>query len=225
MHIGLIGGIGPAATEFYYRGLVARHAASGTHLELTIDHADLRELAKNIDNGDPKRQADIFVRHLRRLAAAGAKAAAITSIGGHFCIREAKAASPVRLVNAIPEIDAEIRRQGLKRVGILGTQAAMRSKLYGLIEAAEIVAPQGTAQDIVHENYLQMAIDGRATDDQRRALFSIGQELCVEGGAEAVLLGGTDFFLAFDGWDPGFPVIDCATVHVDALYLTSLGLS
>jgi aspartate/glutamate racemase len=46
MHIGLIGGIGPAATEFYYRGLVARHAASGTHLELTIDHADLRELAK-----------------------------------------------------------------------------------------------------------------------------------------------------------------------------------
>jgi aspartate racemase len=36
MHIGLIGGIGPAATEFYYRGLIDRHAKSGTRLELTI---------------------------------------------------------------------------------------------------------------------------------------------------------------------------------------------
>ena len=29
MHIGLIGGIGPAATEFYYRHLVRRHEAEG----------------------------------------------------------------------------------------------------------------------------------------------------------------------------------------------------
>jgi aspartate/glutamate racemase len=32
MHVGLIGGIGPAATEFYYRGLTDRHAKSGTRL-------------------------------------------------------------------------------------------------------------------------------------------------------------------------------------------------
>src|SRR5208337_5271401 len=29
MHIGLIGGIGVAATEFYYRGLIDRHERSG----------------------------------------------------------------------------------------------------------------------------------------------------------------------------------------------------
>ena len=29
MHIGLIAGIGPAATDFYYRGLIARHSAAG----------------------------------------------------------------------------------------------------------------------------------------------------------------------------------------------------
>jgi len=47
MHIGLIGGIGPAATEYYYRGLIERHAGSGTQLELTIAHADVHELARN----------------------------------------------------------------------------------------------------------------------------------------------------------------------------------
>jgi len=44
MHIGLIGGIGPAATDFYYRGLVDRHAAAGIPLECTIAHADVREM-------------------------------------------------------------------------------------------------------------------------------------------------------------------------------------
>ena len=33
----------------------------------------------------------------------------------------------------------------------------------------------------------------------------------------AVLLGGTDLVLAFDGGDHGFDVIDCARIHIDAL--------
>ena len=49
MHIGLIGGIGPAATDFYYRGLIERHVASGIPLELTIAHADVREMSRNLN--------------------------------------------------------------------------------------------------------------------------------------------------------------------------------
>ena len=42
MHLGLIGGIGPAATEFYYRGLVKAYASLEATLELTIVHASTR---------------------------------------------------------------------------------------------------------------------------------------------------------------------------------------
>ena len=34
--------------------------------------------------------------------------------------------------------------------------------------------------------------------------------------AEAILLGGTDLFLAFVGEDCGFPTLDCADVHVES---------
>ena len=44
MHIGLIGGIGPAATEFYYRALVKLYAQAERRLELTIVNADALEL-------------------------------------------------------------------------------------------------------------------------------------------------------------------------------------
>ena len=44
MHIGLIGGIGPAATEFYYRHITAAHARAKRPLDLTIVHADAQDL-------------------------------------------------------------------------------------------------------------------------------------------------------------------------------------
>jgi aspartate racemase len=223
VHIGLIGGIGPAATEYYYRGLIERHARSGTPLELTIVHADVRELAQNLANHDARKQAETFVRLVQRLAAAGAGTAAVTSMGGHFCIGELEAMSPLRILNAIPEVDAAIRRRKLKTIGILGTRTVMETRLYGGISSAAVVLPEGAALEEVHKSYIDMAIAGRVTDAQRRTFFSVGQQLRRVQGAEAVMLGGTDLCLAFEGQDCGFPVLDCAEVHVEALYEKSMG--
>jgi len=223
MHIGLIGGIGPAATEFYYRGLIDRHAKSNTSLDLTIVHADVRELSRNLTNGDAQRQANTFVALVGRLAAAGAQAAAVTSMGGHFCIRELEAISPLPMLNAIPQVAAEIGRRKFKTVGILGTRMVMETRLYGAISSAAVVVPEGEALGAVHKNYVEMAAAGRVTDAQREVFFAQGEKLCRDRGAEVVLLGGTDLFLAFQGRDCGFPVLDCADVHVEAIYRKSVG--
>jgi len=221
MHIGLIGGIGPAATDYYYRGLIERHAKSNTRLDLTIVHADLRQLAQNRADGNARRQAEIFLRLIQRLAAAGAELVAITSMGGHFCIEELKKLSPLPILDAIPEVDTAIRRRNLRTVGILGTRAVMETALYGGISTARVVPPEGDALEWVDNNYIEMAVAGRVTEAQRRVFFSVGRRLCQVQGAEAVILGGTDLFLAFAGEECGFPVIDCAEVHVDALYQRS----
>jgi aspartate racemase len=164
-------------------------------------------------------------RLVRRLAAAGAEIAAVTSMAGHFCVGELQAMSPLPIFNAIPEVDAAIRRRGLKTVGMIGTRTVMESGLYGGISSAAIVLPEGDALEQVHKAYVEMAIAGRVTDAQRRTFFSIGQQLCRVQGAEAVLLGGTDLCLAFEGQDCGFPVIDCADVHIEAFYRWSIGKS
>jgi aspartate racemase len=223
MHIGLIGGIGPAATEFYYRGLIERHAAAGTTLDLTIAHADVREMGKNLASGDAQKQAEIFLRLVKRLAAAGAEAAAITSMGGHFCVRELTALSPLPILNAIPKIDAAIKARNLKTIGILGTSLVMRTGLYGGITGARIVVPEGDALEEVHQNYIAMAGVGRVTEAQRQVFFANGERLCCEQGADAVFLGGTDLCLAFAGRDCGFPVLDSAEIHVEAIYRASIG--
>jgi len=223
MHIGLIGGIGPAATEFYYRGLIERHEAAGTQLDVTIAHADVREMGKNLASGDAEKQAEIFLRLVKRLAAAGAEAAAVTSMGGHFCVRELTALSPLPILNAIPKVDAALRARKLKTIGILGTSLVMRTGLYGGITASRIVVPEGEALEEVHQNYIAMAGVGRVTEAQRRVFFANGKRLCREQGADAVFLGGTDLCLAFAGQDCGFPVLDSAEIHVEAIYRASIG--
>jgi aspartate racemase len=222
MHIGLIGGIGPAATDFYYRGLIERHAKAGTTLDLTIAHADAPQMTRNLAAKDAKAQAEIFVRLVRRLEEAGAAAAAITSMGGHFCVDELIAVSPLPIVNAIPEVDAALGRRGLKKVGVLGTRNVMESGLYGGIKSVEIVRPDGDDLARVHQDYVDMAIPGRVTNAQRRTFFEIGEKLCRSRGAEAIMLGGTDLFLAFTGQDAPFPIVDCADIHVDAIYRRSV---
>jgi aspartate racemase len=217
MHIGLIGGIGPAATDFYHRGLIERHRASGIPLDLTIAYAEVLDMSRNLTEGRPDRQAEIFARLIHRLKAAGAAAAAVTSMGGHFCIKELEAITPLPLINGLDPVDAALKARKLKKVGIIGTRIVMASGLYGKIVSAEVIAPEGAEFDQVQQCYVDMAQVGRVTDHQRQTFFAAGRRLC-DRGAETVLLGGTDLFLAFTGQDCGFPVIDCADVHVDAIY-------
>jgi aspartate racemase len=176
---------------------------------------------RSLANKDPGKQAEIFARLVERLKVAGARAAAVTSMGGHFCVKQLEAISALPILNAIPEVDAAISRRKLRKVGIIGTRTVMESKLYGGISAAEVVAPEGEAMERVHSAYVEMAIPGHVTDEQRRIFHAVGRHLCRERGADAVVLGGTDLFLAFAGEDPGFALVDCADIHVEAIYRTS----
>ncbi|MCX6048396.1 MAG: aspartate/glutamate racemase family protein [Chloroflexi bacterium] len=221
MHLGLIGGIGPASTEFYYRNLVRAHASVNQALELTIVQADMRELLQNINDQAPLRQAQIFLRLARRLQAAGAAVVAVTSIAGHFCLREFEALSPLPIINAIATLEAELTQRGLRRVGLLGTRIVMASQLYGGLSNMEVVAPTGANLEATHQAYIAMATAGYATEQQRDLFLAMGRDLCQKQGAEAVILAGTDLFLAFGGVECEFPVIDSAQVHIDALYRAS----
>ncbi|MEM6462456.1 MAG: aspartate/glutamate racemase family protein [Pseudomonadota bacterium] len=223
MHIGLIGGIGPAATELYYRELVKAFAAAQKTLELTIVNASTQDLARNLDRDARNDQAEIFLKFVKRLEAAGADTAVVTSLGGHFCIKELEAISPLPLINALPALDAYFGAHGFKKIGLIGTRNVMESRFYGSVASVEILVPEGEELQATHDNYVAIATRGAATQAQRDFFISMGEKLCLQRGADAVALGGTDLFVAFDGMNCGYPVIDCAKVHVDAIVTRAIG--
>jgi aspartate racemase len=222
MHIGLIVGIGPAATDFYYRQLIAASARAGKDLELTMAHADTPTLLRHQAQGNAQAQVDIYCRLTERLQRAGIAQVAVTSIAGHFCIDAFKAVSPVPVIDLLDVIKIEVKRRGLRRVGLLGTRVVMQSRFYGVLDGVDVIAP---ADDLtaVHDAYVAMASAGVATAAHREVFFRAGRALSTTHGCETILLAGTDLALVFGkGVEPGFEVLDCAEAHAAAIAIAAL---
>ncbi len=216
MHLGLIGGIGPAATIAYYQRLTQRMREAGQPLELTIANADADTLVRNNLADDRHAQAEIYRGLIDRLRAAGADCAAITSLGGHFCFDETAAVSALPLISGVAPLDASFAAQGFGTVGLLGTDVVMRTKLYGQLTQTRAVSPQDN-RDEIGRTYTDMAIRGLCTEADRAIFFEAGRQMVEDEGAEAIVMAGTDLNLAFDGHDPGYRVIDALDVHVALL--------
>ncbi len=217
MHIGLIGGIGPAATDFYYRRLISTFASKKVALELTIVHAEAPTLLGNLASNAAANQVAIFVKLTNRLAAAGAESVAITSIAGHFCIDAFKASSVLPVVDMISEVNRAIEQRAFERIGILGTRTVMETRLYGGVPGVEVVPPSGQDLEDVHQAYVAMAASGIVTEAQRAVFVAASKRLLNDSGVEAIMLGGTDLALVFNARDTDFPLIDCAAIHADAI--------
>ena len=124
-------------------------------------------------------------------------------------------------MHGIHAVDAAIKKSGLKKIGVLGTRLVMETKLYGAVSSAELIAPDGERFGQVGDAYSAMAGIGKVTEAQRQIFFTAGRELTARG-AEAIMLGGTDLFLAFVGRETPFPLVDCADIHVDAIFAKAL---
>ena len=217
MHIGLIGGIGPAATSFYYEQLVRAFSDQPDNLQLTIGHSSAPKLSNNFANGLANDQAIEFKRITHQLKSAGAELVAITSMGGHFCATEFAAMTPLPMVNGPVAVGEYLTQLGAQRIAVLGTGVVMRSNLYGALDNLDVIIPPEEKLEQVNKDYIAMAIAGEATEEQRQRMLEIGNQLIRMGGADVLLLGGTDLNLVFASEIVEYPIIDSAQVHVDAI--------
>lgn len=216
MHIGLIGGIGVAATIVYYQRLVAAAAERGvSKLELTIVHGEIQELIRNNLADRREEQARAFLPLVQRLNDAGCDCIALSSLGAHFCLDELAALTPLPIVSAVAPLDACFVEQGIKRIGLLGTRVVMRTRLYGQLARTKAIALDDEI-DILGQTYQEVAVAGTCSTGQRERFLDAGRRM-IAAGADAIVLAGTDLNLAFDGQDPGYRVIDALDVHVALL--------
>ncbi|WP_298965500.1 aspartate/glutamate racemase family protein [uncultured Roseibium sp.] len=216
MHIGMIGGIGPAATDFYYRKLIGAASALKKDLELTIVHADTSTLLANLIGNNEAAQCAIYAKLTDRLAAAGAQNVVVTSIAGHFCIDRFEEISALPVIDLTSVLSSWLQEMGARTVGILGTETVMSSGMYGKLAPVDVLAPKDNSLQNVHEAYITLARSGQPTDALRKVFLEAGKAL-ISDGAEAVLLGGTDLNAIMDAETSPFPIVDCASIHIEEI--------
>jgi aspartate racemase len=215
--VGIVGGLGVGATVHYYEKITAACKARGVVPDLVIIHADVDRGQGFVRDGELDALADYLASFIDRLGAAGAKAAVLPAVTPHICITELTARIRLPLINIVESIGSELRTRKLKRVALFGTTFTMEGSLWGQLSAVDIVKPQPDEIAFVGKAY-QRILDTQTGDaDDTAGLRRIAADLQRRDGVEAILLAGTDLAVIFDEATAGFPCIDVARLHIDAI--------
>jgi aspartate racemase len=216
-HFGLIGGLGVGAALHYYQHVTAVCAARGTVPRLTMAHADLPTAAALVEAGRIDDLAGYLAGFVAELAASGATFFAIPACTPHICLDALKPRVSLPIVNILQTTAERLRARGLSRVALFGTRFTVERDLFGALAAFDVVRPHEDEIEAVHRIYLELSTNGRITPADEAKLREVAGTLCRRDSVEAVLLAGTDLNVVFSEANAGFPAVDCAAAHIDAI--------
>jgi len=214
--IGLIGGLGPAATTLYYRLLLEAAGKRNLTLRLLMNHADVnRVLELAAVNAAPAlaHHLDDLIDELRR---AGSAVVGIGAVTAHLCAPLLNVDANMRFVDLIDSLHAELERRQLQRVALLGTRAVTNSRLFGRLAEA-VNAPDDAVVTRIDQLYVSIVRSGVAEPAVALELGDIAHRLAETHRAEAIVLAGTELSLVPQHVWGSLCVVDCARVHVAAL--------
>ena len=215
--LGLLGGVGVGAANYYYREIAKAVEAAGLELDLVMVHAETPRVLAYVGAGDRAGLEAYFNGFFARMKAAGAELVAIPSVTSHYAIRELQESSPLPIAVLFDPVASEAAQRGIRRVAVFGTRFVIQSRLYGMVPGLEYVEPAPEELEYIHTTYLRIALDGFGTDEQYRGLREMALRLIERERLDAIVLGGTDLALVFNAGNTDFPVLDCAALHVRAI--------
>ena len=215
--IGLIGGLGPGATTHYYQALLRAHAARQTRPDLVIVHADVGEVLGLAGQGDLAGLARYLAGFIERLEKAGAEVAAIPAITAHICMPMLKPLSRLPLIDIVDVVRTELARRGLRRIALFGTRFTVESDMFGQLANFDVVRPRADEAEALYRIYAELVAAGAGTDTQAQAVRELATALIARESVEAIVVAGTELALIVDEELAGYPIVDCARLHVEAL--------
>ena len=153
--LGVLGGMGPQATQVFYQFVLDRTDAARDqdHLPaLILSDTGIPDRTAAILSGDTEGLYRRLLADARMLERCGCTVLAIPCNTSHYFVDELQKGVGVPIVHMIRETAAALAAQGKRRPGILGTDGTIRTGLYQKECAAqglEAVAPGPEAQKLV----------------------------------------------------------------------------
>lgn len=208
--VGVLGGMGPLATVDFFHLLVKLTPADKdwNHLHIVVDdnpRLPSRSRAILFDEASP---APYLLAGARRLAAMGAGVIAVPCNSAAHFLDGARQALAIPILDPVVATAAAIRKQNMRRPLVLGGMVTHRADLYGKALAPQIVPvrPTDEEQDVVAV-LIESLKQGDTSADvvaRTRTLIAAG----IARGADAVILGCTEFGLIADTLDAPVPIFN-----------------
>ncbi len=209
--IGIVGGMGPLATCDLFRKIVEITDAGSDqeHVRVCIDsNTEISDRTAAILSGG-KNPVPEMVKSSVRLQGMGADVLIMPCNTAHYFYDQITPYVDVPFLNMLEETAREIKRRGIRTVGLLATDGTVQSGVYKRAFDAEgirmlLPSPENQkhVMDVIYKGVKagNMSIDLTGFYGAMEALF--------ESGAEVLVLGCTELPVAFDLFHIEKPNID-----------------
>lgn len=216
--IGIIGGLAWPSTITYYQNinrLVSEKLGPLHCANLILVQTDFDQIVNWLESDQWGKVADALLSLARQLERAGADIIVVACNTVHKVVPAIQDQIQTPIFHIVDAASQKIEELGLRKVGLLGSFLTMTDEYFvGRLAKNQIEALVPTESD---QQMIQRALETELAPgvflSKTRGDFKGAIERLVERGAEAIILGCTEFGKLVQTEDSNVPLIDTANVH------------
>lgn len=193
--LGVIGGLGPLATA-HFMELVTQMTNAETeqdHVEMIVySYPSTPDRSAYILGNSKSSPITALTRIGQGLVKQKVSCIAVTCVTAHYFHKELQSAISVPIINGVKETATLLKRQGIRKAGIMATDGTIRSGLLakeldyeGILPVLPSKKRQADVMRLIYKN-----VKAGVPADMRR-FYAVAQELW-DCGAEVIILGCTE---------------------------------
>ena len=193
--LGILGGMGPQATQIFYQRILDRTDAEcdQQHLPtLILSDTEIPDRTRAILSGQGQQVYDRLLADAKLLENSGCTAIAIPCNTSHYFVDDLQKELSTPIIHMVRETCKVLAQRGCKRVGILATDGTIQTQTYQKECAAqgfEGVAPDAETQKLVMSIIYDEIKKG---EKGSREKFAAIDRALRELGCDAAILGCTE---------------------------------
>ena len=227
--IGLLGGMSWESTANYYKEIneqVKKNLGGFHSAKICLYSVDFDEIEKLQHKGLWDETAKILTNAALSVEAGGADFLLICTNTMHKVAGQIESSINIPLVHIADATAEQLVRDGVKRVGLLGTRFTMEqdfykkriSENYGI----EVLVPSAEDQTAIHDVIYSELCLGKICSNSRERYLEIINKLHQQG-AEAIILGCTEIAMLVEQHHTEVSLYDTTQIH--AIQAVKLAIS
>ncbi|MBR0085772.1 MAG: amino acid racemase [Lachnospiraceae bacterium] len=195
--LGVIGGLGPQATSYFYNDVIEHTKASRDqeHIDMVIlSHATTPDRTRAILSGDDKALIASLTRDVKILEDLGAANIAIPCNTSHYYYDVMQSVTDVPIINMVREsVLAAIKKYGnVRKIGIMGTDGTISTGIYkkecDKLEVEAVTPSPDRQKDVMRIIYDEIKAGERGS----KSLFNRVVDELIDDGCDAIILACTE---------------------------------
>lgn len=217
--VGLIGGISWISTVDYYtqinQGINAKMGGLN-FAECIIYSFNYQDIKNNNDSNNWESTLSMITSAAKKLEQSGASCIILCANTMHYIADKLQEEIKIPILHIATATAQEIKKQGLKRVGLLGTKFTMNYDFFTSKLAAqgiEAIIPRDEGdQEFIHTTIFEELGRGIIKEETKQRYLSIMNTLNNDG-AQGIIAGCTEIPMIVQPNDLNIPYFDTTRIH------------